>query len=213
MFVIAIFQKNLESKLIRFARLGLCLAIISGCTSVRPSIDLPNIATWDLRQEALGQLDDWEFRGRIAVKSEEEGFNGHLNWVQDGDKFFATVGGPLGVGAVKIKGDRWKVSLTDKDGIITVLEDPETELYLRYGWTVPINSFRYWVLGIEDPSTKVKAEVDEFGRLVSLRQNDWELKISRYHESAGQEMPYNLTVSNPDTRVRMVIDKWTFYQR
>ena len=32
-------------------------------------------------------------------------------------------------------------------------------------------------------------------------------------ESAGQEMPYNLTMSNPDTRVRMVIDKWTFYQR
>jgi len=213
MFVIVISQKRPEGQLAQLAWLGLCLTILSGCATARPSINLPDIATWGLRQEALVELDDWEFRGRIAVKAGEEGFNGKFNWAQTGDAFYATISGPLGIGTVKIEGDRRVVSLTGKDGITTILQNPEAELYYRYGWTIPINSLRYWALGIEDPSVEAKAEVDESGRLVSLQQNDWTLKISRYRESAGQEMPRNLTASNLDTRVRIVIEKWMFYQR
>ena len=174
---------------------------------------MPDITTWDLRQEALIELDSWEFQGRIAVKAGEKGFNGKFNWTQTGDEFYATISGPLGIGTVKIEGDGRVVFLTDKGGTRTILQNPETELYYRYGWTIPINSLRYWALGIENPSVEAKAEVDEFGRLISLQQNDWVLKISRYRESAGQEMPRNLMASNLDTRVRMVIEKWMFYQR
>ena len=213
MFVIVISQKRPKSQLVQLAWLGLCLAILSGCATTRSSIDLPDITTWDLRQEALIELDSWEFQGRIAVKAGEKGFNGKFNWTQTGDEFYATISGPLGIGTVKIEGDGRAVFLTDKGGTRTILQNPETELYYRYGWTIPINSLRYWALGIENPSVEAKAEVDEFGRLISLQQNDWVLKISRYRESAGQEMPRNLMVSNLDTRVRMVIEKWMFYQR
>ena len=213
MFVIVISQKRPKSQLVQLAWLGLCLAILSGCATTRSSIDLPDITTWDLRQEALIELDSWEFQGRIAVKAGEKGFNGKFNWTQTGDEFYATISGPLGIGTVKIEGDGRAVFLTDKGGTRTILQNPETELYYRYGWTIPINSLRYWALGIEDPSVEAKAEVDEFGRLISLQQNDWVLKISRYRESAGQEMPRNLMASNLDTRVRMVIEKWMFYQR
>ena len=213
MFVIVISQKRPKSQLVQLAWLGLCLAILSGCATTRSSIDLPDITTWDLRQEALVELNDWEFQGRIAIKAGEEGFNGKFNWAQTGDEFYATISGPLGIGTVKIEGDGRVVFLTDKDGITTILQNPEVELYYRYGWTIPINSLRYWALGIEDPSVEAKVEVDDSGRLVSLQQNDWVLKISRYRESAGQEMPRNLMASNLDTRVRMVIEKWMFYQR
>ena len=213
MFVIVISQKRPEGQLVQLAWLGLCLAILSGCATTRPSIDLPDITTWDLRQEALIELDSWEFQGRIAVKAGEKGFNGKFNWTQAGDEFYATISGPLGIGTVKIEGDGRAVFLTDKGGTRTILQNPETELYYHYGWTIPINSLRYWALGIENPSVEAKAEVDEFGRLISLQQNDWVLKISRYRESAGQEMPRNLMASNLDTRVRMVIEKWMFYQR
>jgi outer membrane lipoprotein LolB len=213
MFAIAISQKHPEGQFARLARIGLCLALLSGCAATRPSVDLPDITTWELRQEVLGELEDWEFRGRIAVKAGDEGFNGKFNWAQTGDAFYATVSGPLGIGTVEIEGDSRMVSLTDKDGVTTVLQNPEADLYYRYGWTIPINSLRYWALGIEDPSAEAETEVDASGHLVSLQQSDWTLKISRYRESAGQEMPRNLTASNPDTRVRMVIDKWMFYQR
>jgi len=212
MFDHATSPKRPDRLISRIVGLGLCL-VLSACATTRPSVDLPPLTTWELRQAALAATSDWEFRGRIAVKSGDEGFNGKFNWEQSGDEFFATVGGPLGMGTVKIEGDRETIVLTDKDGAETVLTDPETELYQRHGWTIPVASLRYWALGIPDPSDEAQTVVDDAGQLVSLEQSDWTVTISRYKEGAGQQMPRNLTVTNPDTRVRMVIDKWIFYDR
>ena len=186
--------------------LGLCLALMSGCATTRPSVDLPEISSWDTRQEVLGRVANWEFRGRIAVKAGDEGFNGKFRWTQTGNRYYATVGGPLGIGTVIIEGDGRTVTLTDKDGLAAVLVNPEAELYYRYGWTIPVASLRYWALGIPNPASEALTEIDVQGRLVSLEQNNWAVKISRYRESAGQQMPRILTATSPDTRVRMVID-------
>jgi len=202
-------QRSLD----RLLFMGLLAAVSSGCAATRPSVDLPELSTWELRQEVLGELVDWEFRGRIAVKAGNDGFNGKFNWSQTGEAFNATVSGPLGIGTVKIEGNEETIVLTDKDGVASILSDPEAELYDRYGWTIPVASLRYWALGIPDPSNAAETEVDVAGRLVRLEQSDWSVSISRYLEHAGQQMPRTLTASNPDTRVRMVIDKWFFYER
>lgn len=213
MFASAISPQHPEGRSKRLAALGLCLAVLSACATTRPSIDLPEITTWELRQEVLGRASNWEFRGRIAVKAGDEGFNGKLRWTQTGNRFYATVGGPLGIGTVIIEGNGRKVTLTDKDGLTTVLDNPEAELYYRYGWTIPVTSLRYWALGIPDPASEATTEVDDAGHLVNLEQGNWAVKISRYRESAGQQMPRTLTATNPDTRVRMVIDNWLFFER
>jgi len=187
--------------------------VLSGCATTRPSADLPPLTSWEHRQAVLAAATDWEFRGRIAVKAGDEGFNGKFNWAQTGDQFYATVSGPLGIGTVIIEGGEESMIVTDKDGTRTPLIEPETELYARYGWTIPVTSLRYWALGIPDPSFAAVTDVDDEGKLVSLEQSNWTVSISRYKESAGQQMPRNLTASNPDTRVRMVIDKWTFYNK
>ena len=213
MFANAISLQHPKDCFRQLAGLCLCLAVVSGCATTRPSIDLPEITTWELRQEVLGRASNWEFRGRIAVKAGDEGFNGKLRWTQTGKRFYATVGGPLGIGTVIIEGNGRQVTLTDKDGLTTVLESPEAELYYRYGWTIPVASLRYWALGIPDPSSEATTEVDDTGHLINLEQNNWAVNISRYRESAGQQMPRTLTATNPDTRVRMVIDHWLFFER
>ncbi len=197
----------------RLVWLGMWLAVLSGCAATRPGVDLPEISTWTLRQEVLSNLVDWQFRGRIAVKAGDEGFNGKFNWTQTGDDFYATVSGPLGIGTVVIEGSDRVIAVTDKDGIKTKLIDPERELYDRYGWTIPVASLRFWALGIPDPTSQADTEIDAEGRLVELEQNDWAVNISRYRESAGQQLPRTMTASNPDTRVRMVIDRWKFFER
>ena len=190
------------------------LLLIAACaTTARPTVDLPDIGSWDTRNAVLVGLEDWAFKGRIAVKAGEEGFNGKINWLQQGDAFDTTVGGPLGVGTVRIEGDGSRMVLTDKDGVRTVLVDAELELRLRYGWTIPVASLRYWALGIPDPTMPAETEVDADGRLARLEQRNWTVAISRYREGGGQQMPRILTASNPDTRVRMVIDRWSFFGR
>ena len=209
----AIFPGRPERSYVTLAWLSISLIALSGCATTRQGTSLPDLSNWELRQEVLGGLREWQFKGRIAVKAGDEGFDGKFNWSQKDDAFTATVGGPLGIGMVRIEGDDRSIVLTEKDGAETVLVDAELELYYRYGWTIQIASLRYWALGIPDPRTPAETQIDERGRLVQLRQNDWVVEISRYREEAGQEMPRNLTATNANTRVRMVIDKWIFFER
>ena len=189
------------------------LALLAGCATTPESVNLPDISSWDERTTVLGNVESWQFKGRIAVKAGDEGFNGKFNWEQKGDAFSATVGGPLGMGTVRIEGDGQVMSLTDKDGVETVLQDAELELRWRYGWTIPITSLRYWVLGIPDPGKPSTTEFNDEGNLSHLEQGGWIVEISRYREGGGQQMPRTLSATNPDTRVRMVIDRWLFFDR
>ena len=197
----------------RLARLAAAIAatlLVSSC-AVRQSVLLPEIDSWETRTQVLGSRDEWEFSGRIAVRASEEGFNGKLRWTQSADEFRATVSGPLGIGTVRIEGDGRSAELTDKDGVRTELSDVEIELQYRYGWTIPVASLRYWALGIPDPSVEAETEFNADGQLTRLAQRDWNVSITRYREGGGQLMPNRLTASNADTRVRIVIDNWWFF--
>jgi outer membrane lipoprotein LolB len=146
------------------------------------------------------------------VKAGDDGFNGKLRWIQDGDDFTATVGGPIGIGTVRIAGNSESVTLTDKDGIETELEDVEHELMLRYGWTIPVRSLRYWALGIPDPGDIAETAFNNSDELEKLVQRGWIVSISRYKDIDGQSMPSRLLVEGNDTRVRLVVDSWYFFK-
>ena len=186
------------------------ILLVTGCAAPHSAL-LPEIDSWETRTSVLGSIDDWEFGGRIAVKTESDGFNGKLRWAQQEDEFSATASGPLGAGAIRIEGDGQSVTLTDKDGVRTQLEDAELEFRYRYGWSIPIASLRYWALGIPDPSTPAVTEINDEGQLENLSQRDWLVSFSRYDEGGGQLMPKVLTAENSDTRVRLVIDHWIFF--
>lgn len=184
--------------------------IVTGCVTPK-GVLLPDIADWETRQAVLGGQADWQFSGRIAVRTGDDGFNGKLRYAQEGRGFTATVSGPLGIGTVRLEGDDRSVTLTDNEGIRTELDDAELELRYRYGWTIPIASLRYWALGIPDPAQPAETALNEAGQLGTLQQRDWSVSVSRYGEGGGQRMPSRLTAENADTRVRLVIDHWIFF--
>ena len=202
------FSPNRRNPL-RLAAVALA-ALFAGCAAPKSAL-LPELDDWEGRRQVLAGLDEWEFSGRIAVKTATDGFNGKLRWSQERDAFEATASGPLGAGAVRIEGDGASVVLTDKDGVRTELDDAELEFRLRYGWTIPVQSLRYWALGVPDPAAPADTVVDETGRLTSLSQRDWSVTFARYAEGGGQMMPKVFTAENADTRVRLVIDYWIFF--
>ncbi|NIV18708.1 MAG: outer membrane lipoprotein LolB [Woeseiaceae bacterium] len=191
---------------------GLVVLAILGACAGPGSAMLPDISSWDSRKAVLADLEKWEFSGRIAVRTGEEGFNGKLRYSQDRRGFKATVSGPLGIGTVRLEGDDRSVILTDKDGVRTELKDAELELRYRYGWTIPVASLRYWALGIPDPAAPAEQTLSGQGQLESMVQRNWSVAISRYGEGGGQPMPRRLTAQNLDTRVRLVIDRWIFFE-
>jgi outer membrane lipoprotein LolB len=112
---------------------------------------------------------------------------------------------------VRIEGRDGRVRVTDEDGQVTELEDADAGLREMYGWTLPVTSLRYWALGLPDPASPAATELGEGGRLARLEQRDWTVSITDYREDAGQPMPRRMTAVNHDTRVRLVIDNWTFH--
>ncbi len=195
----------------RASNLGFLLFLcgLAGCASTG-GISLPDINDWETRKAVLNDVDEWEFAGRIGVSAGEEGVNGKLWWRQDGVVFRARISGPLGVGTIFINGDRRELTLTDRDGVVTELDSAEVDLRERYGWTIPVASLRYWVLGIPNPSSPSNASFNEGGQMSELVQRDWEVTIAQYADGGGQSMPRRLTAVNGDIKVRLVIDKWTF---
>jgi outer membrane lipoprotein LolB len=183
--------------------------LLSGCAAER-GVQLPELSDWETRRAQLSGLDEWEFRGRVAVKAGEDGFNGNLTWWQNDELFVASVSGPFGAGSVRIDGDDEYVRIVDTDGETLEMEDAERELHLRYGWTIPVASLRYWALGIPDPAAPAETEIGDDGLLRRLEQRGWVLEIDAYREGGGQPMPRRMTATHPDTRVRLVIDRWEF---
>ncbi len=188
------------------------LTLASGCAA-RKSLELPDLGDWESRRSLLGQLDEWAFDGRIGVVAGDDGFSGSLRWIQAGDDFEATVSGPLGIGTVRLEGDGRSVQLTDKDGERIVLEDAERDLFLRYGWTIPVRSLRYWALGIPDPALPAESLLGDDGQLERLVQGGWQVDITRYGEGGGQPMPTRLRAAGEQTRVKLSIHKWSFFDQ
>lgn len=184
--------------------------VLQGCAGSR-GLQLPDLPDWDTRRSVLESIDRWEFSGRIGVSAGDEGFNGKVRWWQDGDDFRATVSGPLGVGTVRIEGNGRHITLTDKQGDVTELQDAEIDLRLRYGWTIPVTSLQYWALGIPDPSVTTATRMGDDGLISDMEQGDWHVTIGQYSDGGGQQMPRRISAVNADAKVRLVIDKWYFY--
>lgn len=185
-------------------------ALLAGCATDR-GVALPEMSGWQARQTILGNLDNWSFSGRIGVSAGEEGFNGRLRWNQRQDDFEATLSGPLGAGAVQISGDPGGITIVDSEGVTTRLDEPELELRLRYGWTIPVESLRYWALGVPDPDRPAAMNFADGGTLSRIAQGGWIVDISQYREGGGQLMPRRITAENAESRVRLIIDDWIFY--
>jgi outer membrane lipoprotein LolB len=181
--------------------------VLSACAAPSTTM-LPDLADWEVRRETLASLDAWAFNGRIAVRTTEDGFNGKLRYRQAAGDFEAIMSGPLGIGTVMLERDDGRLTFTDKEGVETVFVDPERELELRFGWDVPLDSLRYWALGIPDPARPAETTLDGSGQLASMMQDGWDIAVNRYREAGGQPMPQRLTVTNDVTRVILVIDRW-----
>lgn len=194
---------------LRCARL-LPLLVLTACVGAR-NVTLPELPDWRTRYAVLAETDRWDFAGRIGVSAGDDGFNGKLWWHQDGRVFRARISGPLGVGTVFINGNGAELTVTDNDGIATQLDDAESDLRRRYGWTIPVRSLRHWALGIPDPSLPAEKSFDEEEKLVQLRQGGWQVDIREYRDAGGQPMPRRLTAASGDVKVRLVIDEWTFH--
>jgi outer membrane lipoprotein LolB len=197
-------------RLLRAAASGALLLLLSACFDTRPENGNSEQAErlWQARQAVLQQVTVFSLQGRLA----ETGlisFSGDLSWIQNGGEMQLRFYGPLGVGAVGISGNPDGMEIHTKDGVFQT-HQPEQLMQEQFGWSVPVEGLRYWVLGLPAPSEQPPLiRLDENGRILSLKQGGWELSYSEYQPGAVVDLPRKFTISDSQRGFRVVIDSWT----
>ena len=194
----------------RYSILLLALSIV-GCAT-RSTVPGSDIA-WDKREQQILGLSGWQARGRIAVKSGDDGGQGSIQWDQKGSSARIRLSGPFGAGAFEIAWNPDTVVVTDKDGEVELAysgpDAAEQFLTQQLGWAFPAISTRYWILGVLDPDFDGRERFGPDGWLVGIEQNGWSVAYDGFAVRDEVWLPSKIVMENDRARVRLVVDRWT----
>lgn len=196
------------------------LLLLSGCAVLPARVPEDAARAWAARQQALAALVAWDIRGRIALRSHDEGVQATLHWARDGERHRISLVGPLGSGQVRLTQDAAGAELRDAEQKQYRGRTARELLARTTGWDVPLESMNWWVLGLPVPEVVSERELDAVGRLASLTQLGWEIEFIEYRRYGVHELPSTLFLRRRENNVagqglnhvtvevRVAIERW-----
>jgi len=112
------------------------------------------------------------------------------------------------VGGVRITTNGESLVVINARGQQLDSETARQEVAARLGFEPPLESLRYWVLGVPDPAKPADEVLDDQQRLATLRQDGWVIEYTGYSAVDGQWLPSRMTLRRDDVRVRLLVDRW-----
>ncbi len=189
----------------------LTAALLAACAHLPVGDDGLSYEQRRTRLEAVGA---WEMRGRLAVQTGDDAFQGRFSWQQRADALDLAVRSPLGAGVLEVNGTPSALKVTAR-GDTRVLEDPETQLSELLGWWLPVGSLHAWLLGLPDPTFKASTELKNDGTLATLEQRLWRVAFASYQlapAKTGAEsrllVPRRIELTHGEIHLRLTIDDW-----
>jgi outer membrane lipoprotein LolB len=177
-----------------------------------PSAELERL--WQAHAATLTPVSYWELRGRLAVRTDDRGGQASIMWQREDLRHQIRLNGPFGSGAVRVVQDQDGARLTDSQSRVFEAGDAEQLVALYTGWQLPLGHLNWWVRGLPVPGMHARRELDDSGRLKTLRQQDWEVQYQEYTRVDQRDLPNRLTLtraatpSAPALEARFVIDRW-----
>lgn len=191
--------------MMRPALAAAAVLLIAGCAQIRT--DEHDGLSHAERSARLKSVPAWEMRGRLAVDTGDEAFQGRFQWLQDGAHASLTVRGPLGAGGIRIAGTPEEMTVTAR-GERRVLDDPERELSALLGWWLPVDSLRAWLLGLADPRYPADTRIGPDGVLERLEQRLWRVDYEAFQLAGGVLVPRRVQMRHAGLEIRLTVDAW-----
>lgn len=157
-------------------------------------------------------LSKWKIEGRIGVRTSDDSWHANLAWEHDRDFDRLRIHGPLGRGAVNIRLDEYEIRMELSDGTVYRSTVPDQLFRSRIGIEIPVRALSYWVQGLPFPKGEYQLGHSLSGRLEFLNQGGWSVQYHSYISDLTWDLPRKLSAFTNDTRLKLVIDSWSFPQ-
>ena len=187
----------------RFACAVLAALWVTGCATLAPPS--PTVGAGKTPDPA--ELTQWVARGRLALTAGDEGGSGSFVWQQRSERTELTVRGPLGAGGLRIVTDGSMLQVEDGAGQPLDGDAAREAIERRLGVRLPLEPFRYWMLGVPAPSAVAEPAVA--GSVASgFSQAGWTVTHEAFQSVGPWSLPTRFSATTAETRVRVVVDDW-----
>jgi outer membrane lipoprotein LolB len=197
-----IFNKNLL--------LAITALLISACATITPPPLQPPTSSAIHQQHlaTLANIKAFALKGRLGVVTNPRGFSGGIEWqhqaANDNIDIFSPVGGKVANIAKNASG----VTLTSQDGHSIKANDAESLTEATLGWRLPLSGLSDWAIGRPTASKIEASSWDEQGRLLTLKQDGWDISYENYADNNGVFMPNKIVLKSEKVNLKLLVEKW-----
>ena len=188
----------------RRAALLVALAL-GGCATAPPIREAAALSS-----PALVLLEDWRASGRMAVHTANGGFSASFDWRERPGHGEISVSGPFGAGATHISRSDQRIRIDTGRGPPVQVEAPFTDLEpalsAQLGAPLPLDTLRFWILGV--PAPGLPSDAVSAG---AFTQSGWTVRPEQPVTVAGAPgpLPHRVTLERDSTRIKVIVDAWT----
>jgi outer membrane lipoprotein LolB len=191
------------------------VSILSACSSIRdiPVENNQMSQTITSRNKQVSQLNNWTIAGKIAFINSEKRQSATLHWQQNAiDKTESlNLSTLFGIKVLELTRQHDKVTL-QVDGQHYQTENLDQLIYALTGLNLPSRAMGHWLKGLAFlPTDKVSYHTKtRLPESLSSRYNNkkWLIKYSKYHHIGSFQLAKQLTISQGDLRIKIVIHSW-----
>lgn len=181
------------------------LALLLAACATKPPVREGHYASTS--KTHLYDLKEWSLEGRIAITAPNDSWSANIAWVHQPDLEKIKLSGPLGQGAVFIELTGNTVKIDRGGGKVQTSNQPEQFINQQLGMFVPLQSLRFWAIGVPELRHAYQATNDGFV------QNGWLVAYKEMQQHDAETLPHKLAVSDARVKLKLIIDQWKIHGR
>ncbi len=186
--------------------LALLAGLPAGCANAPRALEGGD---WNRQREGLAALEQWQLRGRVNVRYDNESHTPRILWRQRQRNYNIRLWGSFNAGNTLISGGPDGVSL-ESDGEVLTAATPENLILEQLGYELPVSRLEYWVRGLPAPAGDVELDFNDANQLRTLRQDGWSVQYDDPRRYGELSLPGAIELSRAadDVRLRFVGLRW-----
>ena len=185
------------------------VALILGLSNCSNTTLSTSDQSWAEQRTLIEQSSDWQLRGRVNVRYQEESHTPRIQWQQQDDKYRIRLWGTFNVGNTIIKGEPNLVTM-EHDGKILTATSPEDLILENLGYELPVSYLEFWIRSLPSPNSESELEFNDLNNLSIIKQDGWEVRYPEVRQFSGITLPRRVEITRAanDIRLRFVGLSW-----